>query len=83
MAITEAYYAQVKNVGEIFNAILNAQAPDTFTQKFLCDLGFTSVNDRPFISVLKSMGFLDESGSPTQRYYDYIDEENSNKILLC
>ncbi len=81
MAITEVYFAQVKNVSDIFTAILNAQAPDTFTQKFLSDLGFPSVNDRPFITVLKSLGFLDESGSLTQRYYDYLDEENSMKIL--
>ena len=81
MAITEAYYVQVKNVGDIFTAILNAQAPDKFTQKFLYDLGFTGVNDRSFVSVLKSLGFIDESGGPTQRYYDYLDEENSKKIL--
>ena len=81
MALTEAYYAQVKNVSEIFSALHNAQAPDKFTQKFLYDLGFTSVNDRPFVSVLKGLGFIDESGGPTQRYYDYLDEENAKKIL--
>lgn len=81
LALTETYYAQVKNVSEIFTALLNAQAPDTFTQKFLYDLGFSSVNDRPFIPVLKGLGFLDEAGVPTQRYFDYLDEENSNKIL--
>lgn len=81
MPITEAYYAQVKNVGDIFSAILNAQAPEKFTQKFLYDLGFASVNDRPFVSVLKSLGFIDESGGPTQRYYDYLDHESSKKIL--
>jgi len=81
MAITEAYFSQVKNVGEIFSALLNAQAPERFSQKFLYDLGFTSVNDRPFVSVLKSLAFIDESGAPTQRYYDYLDEENSSRIL--
>ena len=81
MALTEVYYAQVKNVSDIFSALLNAQAPDKFSQKFLCDLGFTSVNDRPFISVLKSLSFIDEGGVPTQRYFDYLDEENSSKIL--
>ena len=81
MAITEAYYAQVKNVSDIFSTLLNAQAPDKFTQRFLYDLGFTGVNDRPFVSVLKNLGFIDESGGPTQRYYDYLDEENSKKIL--
>jgi hypothetical protein len=81
MAITEAYYAQVKNVADIFKALLNAQAPEKFTQKFLYDLGFTGVNDRPFVSVLKALDFIDESGVPTQRYYDYLDEENSESVL--
>ena len=81
MALTETYFAQVKNVSAIFAALHNAQAPDKFSQKFLYDLGFTGVNDRPFVSVLKSLGFIDESGGPTQRYYDYLDEENSKKIL--
>ena len=39
------------------------------------------MNDRPFVSVLKSLGFIDESGVPTQRYYDYLDEENSKSVL--
>ena len=81
MPITEAYYAQVKNVADIFAAILNAHAPEKFTQKFLYDLGFTGVNDRPFVNVLKSLGFIDEGGVPTRRYYDYLDEENSKSVL--
>ncbi len=31
--------------------------------------------------MLKSLGFIDESGIPTQRYYDYLDEENSKSVL--
>lgn len=65
----------------IFSSIMNAQAPTKFTQKFLTDLGYSSVNDRPFITVLKALKFLDESGSPTQRYYDFLDEENSKIVL--
>lgn len=81
MAITEAYFTSSKNVKDIFTAITNAQAPEKFTQKFLYDLGFTAVSDRPFIQVLKALGFLDESGAPKQRYYDYLDEENSKTVL--
>ena len=81
MALTEAYFSTAKNVKDIFEAIINAQAPDKFTQKFLYDLGFTNVKDRPFIGVIKALGFLDESGVPKQRYYDYLDEDNSKTIL--
>lgn len=81
MALTEAYLSSVKNTKEILEAIVNAQAPEKFTQKFLYDLGFTTTNDRPFIQMLKALGFLDESGVPKQRYYDYLDEENSKTVL--
>lgn len=81
MAITEAYFTSSKNVKDIFTAITNAKAPEKFTQKFLYDLGFTAVSDRPFIQVLKALGFLDESGVPKQRYYDYLDEDNSKTVL--
>lgn len=81
MTITETYFTQAKNVQDIFTAIINAQAPEKFTQKFLYDLGFTGVNDRPFVQVLKALGFIDESGVPKQRYYDYLDEENSKTVL--
>ena len=81
MPITENYYVQVKNVADIFEGLLNAQAPEKFTQKFLYDLGFTNVNDRRFVSILKSLGFIDEGGVPTQRYYDYLDEENSKSVI--
>ena len=81
MGITEVYYSQVKNVPQIFDALKQAQAPDKFTTKFLYDLGFTSVNDRPFVNVLKALNFIDESGAPKQRYYDYLDDDNSKIVL--
>jgi hypothetical protein len=33
------------------------------------------------IPVLKGLGFLTESGEPTQRYFDYLDETRSAGIL--
>jgi len=81
MAITEAYFTSSKNVKDILEAVVNAQAPEKFTQKFLYDLGFTSPSDRPFLQVIKALGLLDESGIPKQRYYDYLDEDNSKSIL--
>lgn len=81
MSLTEEYYGQVKNVEDIFSAIKNAQAPEKFTTKFLYDLGYTSINDRPFVKMLKALGFLDENSIPQQRYYDYLDDDRSRSIL--
>jgi hypothetical protein len=64
-----------------FDALLNAQAPSKFTVKFMEDLGFTSSNDRQFVGVLKSIGFIDDAGTPTKRYYTFLDQSNSKLMV--
>lgn len=54
-------------ISKYFETIINAQALDKFTVKFMKDLGFTSSTDTQFVNVLKALGFLDESGAPTER----------------
>ena len=49
-------------IPQYFDTLLTAKAPDKFTVKFMEDLGFKSSNDRQFVNVLKSIGFLDDSG---------------------
>lgn len=81
MALMTAYLVTSKNAEAFFNAIRTAKAPDKFTTKFLKDLDFTSSNDRLFIGVLKGLGFLDESGVPTERYFAFLDHSQSGRIL--
>lgn len=81
MALTNSYLVTVKNLKQFMTALLTAQAPDVFTQKFLENLEFKSTNDRLFIGMLKSLGMLDESGAPTDRYYRYLDQTQSTKVL--
>lgn len=69
-------------IPQYFEAILNAQAPEKFTIKFLKDLGFTSSTDIQFISVLKTLGFLDDSGTPTDAYFNLFDRSQV-KILVA
>lgn len=58
-----------KNVGKLFNNIHAAKRPESFTNKFLYDtLGLKSNTDRPLITLLKTLGFLDSSGKPTPTY---------------
>lgn len=68
-------------ISQYFDVLLTAQAPEKFTVKFFADLGFTSSNDRQFINVLKAIGFLDNSGTPTQRYYQFLDQSCSKKMV--
>ena len=81
MALTNTYLITTKNLDAFFNAIIAAKAPERFTQKFLQQLEFTSSNDRFFISLLKTLGFIDEAGVPTQRYYDFLDQTQSGMVL--
>ncbi len=81
MALTDAYLVTTKNFEAVFNAIQGAKAPDRFTQKFLENLGFTSSNDRLYIKLLKALRFVDESGVPGQRYFDFLDQSQARAVL--
>lgn len=81
MSLTTSYLVSTKNFDAIMNSILAARAPERFTNKFLEDLGFKSSNDRLIMGVLKGLAFLNETGEPTQRYYDFLDQTQSKQIL--
>lgn len=69
MARELPYLASYKNVGALFQKIYSAKVPESFTQKFLHDtIGLKASGDRPLISLLKQLGFLDGNGKPTSRY---------------
>lgn len=81
MALTNSYLTSVKNFEGIMNSIIGARAPERFTNKFLEELGYKSSNDRLIVGVLKSLGLLNDTGEPTQRYYDFLDQTQSKKII--
>lgn len=81
MALMSAYLVTTKNAEAFFNAIRGAKAPERFTTKFLKDLDFLSSNDRLFIGVLKGLNFLDENGAPTERYFAFLDQSQSGRVL--
>lgn len=81
MALMSSYLITTKNVEPFFNSIITAKAPENFTQKFLESLEFKSTNDRLFISLLKGLGFLDVNAAPTERYFKFLDQTESKKVL--
>lgn len=69
MAKELPYLSSYKNVGTLFKKIESAKVPEVFNQKYLYDtLGLKSVSDRSLISLLKSMGLVEQSGQPTIEY---------------
>ena len=81
MAVPKAYLTSTKNVSDILTAIQQAQAPKQFSTTFLQNLGFKSTADRLFVGVLKALGFLNAGGNPEPRYFEYLDQTQSGRVL--
>lgn len=81
MALTNSYLTSTKNLESIINSVINAKAPDRFTNKFLEDLGYKSSNDRLVVGMFRALGLLDDNGQPLQRYYEFLDQTQTGKIL--
>jgi hypothetical protein len=81
MSLPTAYLITTKNLDGFLNALKTAKAPERVNNKFLQNLEFSSSNDRLFIGLLKSLKFTDDSGVPTKRYFDFLDQTQSARIL--
>lgn len=82
MALPTSYLnGGFSKIPQYFDAMLTARAPDKFTNKFMADLGFTSSTDRLFANVLKSIGFLDDSGIPADRYFRFLDQSCAKQVV--
>lgn len=69
MAQTLPYLSSNKNVTKLFEKILSAQKPSTFTHQFLQNtIGLKGTNDRSLIPLLRTLGFLDSANIPTPAY---------------
>jgi hypothetical protein len=81
--ISESYVNVASRIPTILEAVQKAGVPSRFTIEFLRSLGFKSTNDRAIISVLKGIGFLDASGTPTDRYRAYKNKSDGGKVLAA
>lgn len=81
MALTNSYVLAHKRLKDVFDKIRDGQAPDRVSNQLLKDWDFKSTNDRAFIPLLKSLGFLTADGIPTQRYHNYRDHSKSHAVL--
>jgi hypothetical protein len=78
------YLTSNRNAPALFQRIAAAKAPDMFTQKYLEDtIGLKGSNDRKLISILKSLGFLEESGKPTPEYGKLKNKTLAQKAIAA
>lgn len=69
MASSLPYVASNKNIETLFSKIGSAKVPEKFTHSFLQQtIGLKGTNDRAYIPLLRTLGFLDASGTPTVAY---------------
>jgi hypothetical protein len=69
MAVSLPYLVSYKNLPTLFEKIFSAKIPEKFTHNFLLTtIGLKGTNDRAFIPLLRNLGFLDQSGTPTPAY---------------
>jgi hypothetical protein len=69
VAVSLPYLPSNKNVEALFSKIQSAKVPDRFSQDFLkTTIGLKGSNDRPLIPLLRTLGFLDQTGAPTPTY---------------
>ena len=81
MALATSYLVATNKLDDIFNALLSAKAPTSLSTGFLKTLGFTSSNDALYVRVFKDLGLIDSSNTPTEKYFRFLDQAESKKVI--
>lgn len=69
MAVSLPYLLSYKNLPTLFEKINSAKIPEKFTHNFLLTtIGLKGTADRAMIPLLRYLGYLDPSGTPTPTY---------------
>jgi hypothetical protein len=70
-------------VREFLQKIQAVGVPSKVTVKYLESIGFKSKNDRYLISILKAIGFVDDSGTPTDFWRAYRNKAEAPAVLAA
>ncbi len=76
------YIISNNKIEPILSRIRSAAKPERFSRETLTTWGFTASNDRAMVAVLKGLGFLTESGVPTE-HYDRLRDPNDWRYVLA
>ena len=77
------YSTDPGSVIRFLERIPGSGVPEKVTLKYLPSVGFKSTNHRPIIRFLKTLGFLDTTGVPTQVWRDYRNKKNGPTVLAA
>ena len=79
--MTYPYISKPTSLKDFLEKISRLAVPDKITQQTLASLGYKSKNDRPIISILKFIGFLNSDGAPNDNYVNFRAKEQSKTIM--
>src|ERR1700756_286744 len=75
------YIISNNKIEPILAKIRSAAKPERFSREFLKKMGFTASNDRAMVTVMRELGFIGETGAPTE-YYDRLRDATDWKVVL-
>ena len=78
---TIPYVLVTGKISKLFEKIQTTGTPDKVPIKWLESIGLKSTNDRPLLTLLKSLGFIDASGTPTQLWSDYRNTSKAKDVM--
>lgn len=68
------------NLENFLQEIQSASVPAVVDNKYLQSRGYTGQNDKMLISLLRTLGFIDKSGAPCQRWLDHRHSYQSKEV---
>jgi len=75
------YTPNPATIARFLKHIQSAGVPTKMTVQYLVGVGFKSKNDRYLIGIMKSLRFVDSSGTPTEFWSGYRDKSKSKEVL--
>ncbi len=81
--MSEMIYLTTPNIIPKFFAEIQTTlaVPTAVNQEWLKTIGYTSSNHRPLVPLLKSLGFVDSNGKPSERWTSYRDRTKARQIM--
>jgi hypothetical protein len=76
------YIISNNKIEPILARIRSAAKPERFSRETLATWGFTASNDRAMTGVMRELGFVSESGAPTE-HYDRLRDPNDWRYVLA
>ncbi|MBX3628162.1 MAG: DUF5343 domain-containing protein [Rhizobacter sp.] len=76
-----AYIISNNKIEPILSRVRSAAKPERFSRETLATWGFGASNDRAMVAVMKGLGFLTDSGAPTE-HYDRLRDPNDWRYVL-